>query len=226
MPEAREVAITPTSHDALIRVHSTDREHALSMGRSYSPSVASSIGTRFAPSIRSLEVDDNATMEEEVVRVKARFDNVRKAILDSPTEYPNDTWTVPVTLVAGQQDKQKWWESILAFDSRCRFNLISTRIVEREALEMERIEEVHVADTMTGLPIYCLGYINITVWFMVEIQSQLGREPTFLPRCYNVRFLVVESNTFDMIIGHRTMEDEKMYRDKDMIVSWRSRFFQ
>ena len=142
---------------------------------------------------------------------------------DTRVNTPSDTWCVPATLIVEQNKKYEYkWEAVLALDSQCAFNLISTLMVERENLVIEQPDRKHLATTITGQQIYSLGHIDIRVWCKVKVKPLLSGQPTFKPKYYKMRFLVVQSNNFEAIVGHRTMEEEHIYRDKDLICPFRT----
>ncbi|KAH7401787.1 hypothetical protein DE146DRAFT_651576 [Phaeosphaeria sp. MPI-PUGE-AT-0046c] len=215
---SRAVALT---HDALFLARVDDRENALSQGRSFSPSVASSIATNLAPSLFTLEFRHDAIPEEEVARGSSsrtsgamRIPKFIRQIWQNPLvedqSRTNDVWSVPVRLVAGNQDQRRW-EAIAILDYQCRDNFISTQTVERQALDVELIEGLHIRDTINGQPMHSPGYIDVRVYSGVKVQPRRGRAPSFHPKYYRIRFYVVVSDLFDVIIGHRTLEDEHIY---------------
>lgn len=129
---------------------------------------------------------------------------------------------MPATLLVGKNKKHEHkWEAVLALDSQCTFNLISTLTLERENLVIEYPEVKHLATTITGQQIDSLGHIDIRVWCRVKVKPLLGGQPTFKPKYYKMRFLVVKSNNFEAIVGHKTMEEQHIYKDKDIICPFR-----
>lgn len=201
---------------------SSHREVASSNGRPYSPSAASSVDTRLAPSLFTLDLGYITGLEQERSSGSSSrspfgiyADNMRRARNNDPSRARSEPWCVPVRLVAGKYDEHIW-NATVALDSQCMYNLVSMRTIKKQALTIEESSQWHVANTTTGEPVYSVGSIDMRLWCRVKIKSRLGRAFAFEQRYYNMRFQVVESDDFDVIIGYRSLEEEQIFTDQEI----------
>jgi hypothetical protein len=157
--------------------------------------------------------------------LKAYYKNLWEAITKGPSVTRgipvtrSDTWSVLIDVAYGRQDEYRITAKAL-FDSQCKFDLISTRCAAKLGLNFNKAVREPLSMTITGHTIYKVGKIDAR-WHCGEIvrSSSSDKVISFLPLVYDTCFLVIDSEYFDIIIGHPTLDDLELYGRKNNITA-------
>jgi hypothetical protein len=128
-----------------------------------------------------------------------------------------------IRVVYGNNDGHRI-SALALLDSQCEFDMISTRCAARLGLNYKNAPREHLANTITGNRVYKVGEVWIR-WCLEEgvRLSSSDEEITFSRRFEEARFLVVDSELFDVIIGHPTLVSLDLYaQQKNLVAPFRT----
>ncbi|KAH7379486.1 hypothetical protein BKA66DRAFT_571313 [Pyrenochaeta sp. MPI-SDFR-AT-0127] len=161
-------------------------------------------------------------------RWKAYVKTIWKAITKTPSAKRSipatrsDTWSVPidVAIFGNLMVHEFRIVAIALFDSQCKFDMISTSCAARLGLSYENAIRQPFSMTITRDTIYTVAEVDLRWHCNEAVQSSASDNViSFLPLFYDTRFLVIESDCFDIIIGHPTLERLNLYERKNNIIA-------
>jgi hypothetical protein len=110
-----------------------------------------------------------------------------------------------IRVLYGERDEHRI-SAMALLDSQCEFNMMSTRCAARLGLKYDDAPRHPLAKTITGHLVYKVGEIRTRWYFEEGVQlSSSDKEITYFRRFEETDLLVIDSNEFDVIIGHPTL---------------------
>lgn len=119
-----------------------------------------------------------------------------------------DRWTISTHMelqgckgyVSGHAD--------ISFDTQCSIDVISTRLVAGLDASYKPMESRLIARTIAGETINAIGQVRARLWLKYT-WSIFGWVLEGPPKLVELRLLVVESDLFDVFIGHPTLKKQR-----------------
>lgn len=148
------------------------------------------------------------------------------AIVNDTTDTPptdcnaiqNHTWGVLIYIAYAPSAlaSDTTHAAIGAFDSQCAIDMMSRRYAEEIlGARFDNTTREPVGYTITNEPVFSVGRLKARWTYAEDVSSSSpGSEPVFAPLFYDAEFFVVESDHFEVIIGHPSLEKYKIYERK------------